>query len=147
MDGRYLAIERENGYSFPVPSSDFVILDTLTGSLRTIDVVSQDVKKHHATDFTWTPDNLHLLVFEDIPLTYDPNNFETIHHKLYLVDLTTGQSAPLFPEFKSFFAEGVRGMNNFVWSPDGSKLLLRCPSLIGRTTDHFCLISVQRTKQ
>jgi hypothetical protein len=147
MDGRYLAIERENGYSFPVPSNDFVILDTLTGSLRTVDIVSQDVEKHHATDFTWTPDNLHLLVLEDIPSTYDPNNFETIHHELYFVDLTTGQSTPLFPEFKSFLAGGSRGMNTFAWSPDGSKLLVRCPSLTGRTTDRFCLISVQKIGQ
>jgi len=147
MDGRYLAIDRSNGYSFPVPSSDFVVLDTLTGSLRIIDVISQDVKKKQAIDFTWTPDNLHLLVLENNPSTYDPNNFETIHHELYLVDLTTGQSAPLFPEFKSFLAGGIRGMNSFAWSPDGSKLLVRCPVMGEPAMQRFCLISVQRTKQ
>jgi hypothetical protein len=146
MDGRYLAIDRSNGYSFPVPSSDFVVLDTLTGSLRIIDVISQDVKKKQAIDFTWTPDNLHLLVLEDMPSTYDPNNFETIHHELYLVDLTTGQSTPLFPEFKSFLAGGIRGMNSFVWSPDGSKLLVRCPVMGEPATRRFCLISVQNAK-
>jgi hypothetical protein len=147
-NGRYLAIERAIGYSFPVISSDLVVLDTLTGSLRIVEVVSQDIKKHHVSDFTWTPDNFHMFVFVDIPSTYDPNNFETLHHKLYFVDLTTGKSIPLFPEFKSFFAESIPGSNNFVWSLDNSKLLLRCP-LIKRpaATDRFCLTSVQRADQ
>ncbi len=144
-DGRFLAFARATSYTEFSNTVDLAVLDSITGDLRTLDVVPPNVKgQHYVTDLTWTPDNLHLLVFADIPSTYD--NFKTMHHKLYFVDFTTGQSAPLFPEFKSFFAYGIPGMNNFAWSPDGLKLLMRCPSLKGRTTDRFCLISVQRTK-
>jgi|CXWL01.1.fsa_nt_gi hypothetical protein len=145
-DGRYLAFARAKSYTGFSDTIDLAVLDSVTGDLRTIDVVSPDVKgQHYVTDLTWTPDNLHLLVFVNILSAYD--SFETMHHKLYFVDFVTGQNDPLFPEFKSFFAEGIRGMNNFVWSPDGSKLLARCPVMGPPATNHFCLISVQRTEQ
>ena len=144
-DGRYLAFAKATSYTGFSDTIDLVVLDSITGNLRTIDVVPPDVKgQHYVTDLTWTPDNLHLLVFVNIPSTYD--SFETMHHKLYFVGFATGQSAPLFPEFKSFFAEGIPGSNNFVWSPDGLKLLVRCPVMKHPATNRFCLISVQRTK-
>ncbi|MEW6406712.1 MAG: hypothetical protein AB1649_33445, partial [Chloroflexota bacterium] len=145
-DGHYLAFAKAKSYTEFSDTIDLAILDSITGDLRTIDVVPPDVKgQYSVTDLTWTPDNLHLLVFVNIPSMYD--SFETMHHKLYFVDFTTGQSVPLFPEFKSFFAVGTSGKNNFAWSPDDLKLLIRCPSLTGRTTDRFCLISVQRSEQ
>jgi hypothetical protein len=147
-DGRYLAFARATSYTGFSDTIDLAVLDSITGDQRTIDVVSPDVKgQHFVTDLTWTPDNLHLLVFVDIPLPRG-SGVETTHHELYFVDFTTGKSAPLFPEFKSFFGEGIPGSNNFVWSPDGLKLLMRCPSVAaGRATERFCLISVQRTEQ
>jgi hypothetical protein len=147
-DGRYLAFGKGTSYTGFSDTIDLVVLDSITGNMRTIDVVSPDMEgQHYVTDLTWTPDNLHLLVFVNIPSAYDPSNFETIHHKLYFVDFTTGQSASLFPEFTSFFAEGIPGSNNFVWSPDGLKLLVRCPVMKQPSMNRFCLISVQRTNQ
>ena len=147
-DGRYLAIARPTSYTGLSDSVDLVILDSITGNLHTVDVVSPDVKgKHYVTDFTWAPDNLHLLVLEDIPSTYDPYRYETVHHALYLVNSTSDESIQLFPEFKSFIGGGAP-WSSFAWSPDGSKLLVRCPiTKMGSGTDRFCLISVQRTGQ
>jgi hypothetical protein len=42
-----------------------------------------------------------------------------------------------------FFADGMP-MNNLAWSPDGSKLLIRCPTM---EEDRVCFISIQRTAQ
>ena len=144
-DGRYMAIARATSYTGFSDSEDLVIFDSNTGNLRTVNVVPQDViGKHFVTDITWTPDNLHLLVLENIPSTYDPHDFKTLHHELYFVDLISNKSIQLFPEFKSFFGNGIPGMNNFVWSPDGSKLLIRCPVMQGNGIDRFCLISIHK---
>ena len=137
-DGRYLAIVRANSYTGISNAIDLVILDSTTGNLRTVGANLPDVEgKHYVSDFTWTPDSLHLLAFTNIP-SHDG------YYDLYLIDLTTDQSTNLFPEFKSFGGGG----NNFVWSPDGSKLLARCPlSSALRVTTRYCLISVQSIKQ
>jgi hypothetical protein len=146
-DGRYLAFARAASYTGFSDTVDLTVLDSITGDLHTIDVVSPDVKRQHfVTDLTWTPDNLHLLVFVNIPAPRG-SGVETTHHELYFVDFTTGKSTLLFPEFKSFFAEGIPGSNNFVWSPDGSKLLARCSIVQGNGTSRFCLIAIQRTEQ
>ncbi|MFN8411789.1 MAG: hypothetical protein U0Z26_05330 [Anaerolineales bacterium] len=148
-DGRYLAIASPSSYTGISDIIKLVVLDSTTGNLRTVEVVPQDLKGNHdVSDFTWTPDNLHLLVLEDIPSTYDPYRYETIHHELYLVDFISNQSLQLFPEYKSFIAGGAPS-NNFVWSPDYSKLLVRCPIIKMPTKgiDRFCLISVQENGQ
>jgi Tol biopolymer transport system component len=144
-DGRYLAIDRSAVYIGFTNSTDLVVLNTITGDLHTTGIVSQDVDgKHYVSDFTWAPDNRHLLVLEDVPSTYDPYRIETIHHELYLVDFTSGQSLKLFPEYKSFAANSDARWNNFAWSPDGSKLLIRCSA---NRVDRICSIAVQRTVQ
>ena len=137
-DGRYLAIVRANSYTGISNSIDLVVLDSTTGNLRTVEANLPDVEgKYAIDDFTWTPDSLHLLAFTYIP-SHDG------YYDLYLIDLTTDQSTNLFPEFKSFGGSG----HNFVWSPDGSKLLARCPltksSLF--VADRYCLINVQTVK-
>jgi hypothetical protein len=144
-DGRYLAIVRANSYTGLSDAIDLVILDSTTGNLRTVGTNLPDVEgKHTLGDFTWTPDNLHLLAFESIPSHYDIHRVETYYYDLYLIDLASDQVTYLFPEFKSFGGGG----NNFVWSPDGSKLLARCPlSSALFVTDRYCLISVQSAKQ
>jgi hypothetical protein len=147
-DGRYLAIARAKSYTGLSDTIDLVVLDSVTGNLRTVGAVLPDVKgKHNVIDFTWTPDNLHLLILQDVPSTYDPYRGETFHHELYLVDLTSDQSIHLFPEFKSF-AANIPPLNSFMWSPDNSKLLVRCPLMKPLSEiDRFCLISVQSAKQ
>lgn len=144
-DGRYLAIVRANSYTGISDAIDSVLLDSITGNLRTVGATIPDAEgEHNAIDFTWTPDNLHLLILQDVPSTYDSHNTETLHHELYLVDLTSDQSVHLFPKFKSFAASGL---DNFVWSPDGSELLVRCPIMkFGGGTDRYCLLSVQNSK-
>jgi len=146
LDGRYLAFAKSTSYTGLSDNVDLAVLDSITGDLRTIDVVPPDVEgQHYVTDLTWTPDNLHLLVSVNVPSMYD--SFETTYHKLYFVDFMTGQSDSLFPEFTSFFANGIPGMNNFAWSPDGSKLLVRCSLVQGNGVSRFCMISIQRTEQ
>ena len=144
-DGRYLAIARSKSYSGIDDSPGVVVLDSVTGNLRTVGATLPDAEgEHYVIDFTWTPDNLHLLAIENVPSHYDINHRETYHYDLYLVNLTSDQSTHIFPEFKSFSG----GWNNFVWSPDGSKLLARCPlSSALLVTDRYCLISVQSVKQ
>jgi len=144
-DGHYLAIDRSTVYIGFTNSTDLVILDTITGNLHTAGIVSKEVEgKHYVSDFTWAPDNRHLLVLEDVPSTYDPYRIETIHHELYLVDFMSDQSLQLFPEYKSFAANSDALWNNFAWSPNGSKLLIRCSA---NWVDRICFIAVQRTVQ
>ncbi len=138
----------EGGYTFILDTATghiCDILDSTTGNLRTVGTNLPDVEgKYNVGDFTWTPDNLHLLAFESIPSHYDINRHETYYYDLYLIDLASDQSANLFPEFKSFGGTG----NNFLWSPDGSKLLIHCPlSSALFVTDRYCLVSVQGVKR
>jgi hypothetical protein len=142
-DGRYLAIIRAVISSNPVDLTDLAILDTVTGKLYTTMVIPQETEgKHYVEDFVWAPDNNHLLVLGSIPSQMAAQG-ASVHHELYLADFASGQSIHLFPEFKSFFADGAP-KNNFAWSSDGSKLLIRCPTNI---IDRICLISVQGTRQ
>jgi hypothetical protein len=121
-----------------------VILDSITGELRTVGTVLPDEEgEHYVIDFTWTPDNLHLLAFENLPSTYDPVR-DIGHYDLYLVDLMSDESIHLFPEFKLFVSSS---WNNFAWSPDGSKLLVHC--ILPATPypiDRLCLLAAQNTK-
>lgn len=142
LDGRYLAVVRADISSALVNSTDMTILDTTTGKLSTTMVVPQETKgKHYITDFVWAPDNRHLLALESLPSQITASG-ENAHHELYLVDFIFGESIHLFPEYKSFFADGAP-KNNFAWSSDGSNLLIRCPTNL---VDRVCLISVQKAK-
>jgi len=142
-NGRYLAIARPNSYTGLSSAVEAVVLDSVTGNLRTVGTTLSDTEdRHYVVDLTWTPDSLHLLVFEDVPSAYNPYDSKTIHHGLYLVNITSDQNIHLFPEFKSF-AMNIPPRNSFVWSPDGSKLLVHCPL---PTADRYCLLNVQNTK-
>jgi hypothetical protein len=135
-DGRYLAFIRSTTYAFPFYSSDLTILDTITGNLTVLNVIDPKVEGSHLVDaLAWAPDNRHLLAIGDIytsPDTQDKTD-------LYLVDFVSGQSVNVEPDHSGFvFSED----NNFAWSPDGSKVIIHCPS---KTVDQLCLISVQQT--
>lgn len=136
-DGRYLAIIRSTRYVFPTFSADLTVLDTVTGKLSTLSVVPQETDGlHFVNDFAWAPDNRHLLAIGDIYVS--PDSQDKIG--LYLVDLVSGQSVNVIPVYVS----RVNSPQSMAWSPDGSKLIIRCP-MTG--VDRICFISVQRTGQ
>jgi len=136
-DGRFLAIIRAEISGAPVDVSDLAVLDAVTGNLYTATVTPQE-GKHYVEDFEWAPDNHHLIALGNTP-SQNTGQDQTIHHELYLIDFMTGQSVNILPEYKSFFADGAP-LNNLAWSPDGSKLLIRCPTNV---VDRICIISVQ----
>jgi len=139
-DGRYLAIIRAMVSSSPVSLTDLAVLDTGTGNLITIGVIPQEMgKKHYVDDFVWAPDNRHLLAIGHVPSFQ--NTGQAGISGLYLVDFISGQSVNLLSAY-TFYAN--MSQNNLAWSPDGSRLLIRCPTY---EEDRVCLISVQRTGQ
>ena len=138
-NGRYLAITRYQGIR-PTDSSDLAILDAVTGNLYTMRVTSQEVDgKHYVSDIAWAPDIRHILVAGSI-LTFQSTG-QVDSEGLYLVDFISGQSDYLLPAYR--FSVGS-GRSNLAWSPDGSKLLVRCPTI---EDERVCFISVQRSGQ
>jgi len=137
-DGHYLAFIRVKDYAFLYPRSELALLDTATGNLIIFNVTPQEIAgQHYVKGFTWAPDNRHLLAIGEIYTSLD-NQSET---GLYLVDFVSGQSVRVVPENKGFVFSHD---NNFAWSPDGSKVVIHCPT---KTVDQICLIPVQRTGQ
>lgn len=134
-NGRYLAILRAVISSYPVNLTDLVVLDAETEKLYSMQVVPQDAGgKHYVDDFVWAPDNQHLLAVGSAYSFHDTGLPEIAG--LYLVDFKLGQSTSILPSYK-FYAS--MGGDNLAWSPDGSKLLIRCPTM---QEDRVCLISV-----
>jgi len=139
-DGRYLAISRATE-RYPINFSDLAVLDTITGQLHTMQIAPQELQgRHYTEDLFWAPDNIHLVAIGSVlpfPPTgrlYDKDKFSG----LFLVDFIAGQAIHLIPEYKFFTSwPGI----NLAWSPDGSNILIRCPS-----NDHsqLCLVKVQR---
>jgi len=134
-NGRYLSIVRAQG-SGPAMSVDVVVLDTTTGEFYMLDAVASDIEgRHLAQDIEWAPDNHHLLFTigttqSQVTYTYDG--------LLYLGDFISGQVERILPTYQ--FNVGA-GTINLAWSPDGSKLLINCPTTEG--LKQVCLISVQ----
>ncbi|MBI2758030.1 MAG: PD40 domain-containing protein [Chloroflexi bacterium] len=137
-DGRYLAIVRNQEPSLPANSTDLAVLDTVTGKLYTMKVVSQEqVGRHYVADIAWAPDNYHLLVIGGV-LSFPgcaPNCKEDT--RLYLVDFIAGKVDDLLPS-NQFIANNSG--TNLAWSLDGTKVLTLCPV-------DLCFISVQRNGQ
>lgn len=137
-NGRYLAFIRVKDYAFLYPRSELTLLDIATGNLTMFNVTPQEIAgQHYVRDFIWAPDNRHLLAIGEI-YTSSNNQSET---GLYLVDSVSGQSTHVVPENKGFVFSHD---NDFAWSPDGSKVVIHCPT---QAVDQICLISVQRTGQ
>ena len=134
-NGRYLAIVRAQG-GMPVNSVDVVVLDTTMGASYILDAAESDVEgRHFAQDIEWAPDNHHLLF--TIRTTYSQVTY-TYDGLLYLGDFISGQVKRILPTYQ-FNIGGA--MLNLAWSPDGSKLLMNCPTPEG--VKQVCLISVQ----
>jgi WD40-like Beta Propeller Repeat len=135
-NGRYLAIVRASNYSFPIYTSDLTVLDTTTGNLTTLAITPHEIESQNLYDFVWTPDNQHLLAIGSFVLPQSNKNESNVQG-LYLVDIVSGQSVPVVPEYKGHIYSNE---NKFAWSPDGSKLVIHCPT---HTADQICLISVK----
>jgi len=131
-DGHYLAIARATEYSHPfIHSTDLTVLDTMTGKLYTLDVLPQNLNGERIVhDLAWAPDNRHLIVVGIPGNGQNGNDLDG----LYLVDFMTGQSIDVLPQYNEFFSTGA------AWSPDGSKLVIRCPI---NYVDRLCIISVK----
>ena len=136
-DGRYLAIIRSTVYGFTFSTSNLTLLDTVTGNLTTLTIIPPEVEGLHYIDgLAWAPDNRHLLAIGNIFMP-DNTQIETQNQwLLYLVDVVSGQSIHVEPEYKNFTSSPD---NSLAWSPDGSKLVIHCPTI---GVDHICLISV-----
>jgi hypothetical protein len=120
--------------------TDLAVLDTATGNLYTTGVTPQEAEgKHYVDDLVWAPDNRHLLVIGSV--TPFQNTSQAGIDGLYLVDFISAQSDHLLSAYK-FYASPSD--NNLAWSSDGSKLLIRCPTM---EEDRVCLISVQGTRR
>ena len=133
-DGRYLAIIRATEYTSPVSVLDMAILDTVMGELFTNGVIPQAAEGvRYVYDFTWAPDNRHLLAVGSTPSQNNQNDNGV--HELYLLDFMSNEVVSILPEYSKFFSSGL------AWSPDGSRLIIRCP--IPAKGDRVCLISIQ----
>jgi hypothetical protein len=86
-DGRYLAFIRSTMYTFPDYSADLAVLDTVTGKVVVLNVISKDMQgRHYTYDFVWAPDNRHLLANGEI----DNSTSSQVKVGLYLVDFVSG---------------------------------------------------------
>ncbi len=132
-DGRYLAI----GMAATSHLADLALLDTVTGKLTTLAGAPRGINGQlYVNDLIWAPDNRHLLAIGSVVLSQNNQSASDVHG-LYLVDIGSGQS--VYVEYKSIVSSED---NNWAWSPDGSKLVMRCPT---QTVDQICLISVQKS--
>jgi hypothetical protein len=138
-DGRYLAIIRAHEH-FPISSSDLAVLDAVTGNVYTARVTPEKEKgKHYVDDIVWAPDSYHLLAIGSFSPYTNPSDGD--QSRLYLVDFLSGQSDDILPTY-TFYAASSK--DNLAWSPDGSKLLARCPTI---QDEQICFIKVQRIGQ
>jgi WD40 repeat protein len=135
-DGHYLATGRATN-SHP---ADLTLLDTMTGQLTTLVGTPQGVAGQlYINDFIWAPDYHHLLAIGSV-ITAQNGQIGNNTQGLYLVDVASGQSVEIkFAD--QFYANSSQSM---AWSPDGSKLVVRCPTM---QIDRLCFISIQESGQ
>jgi len=142
-DGRYLAAIRSKKYVYPTYSAELTLLDTVTGTLVTPDVISQEIAgQHYIQGFTWAPDSRHLLAIGNLILSQNSLDENDNQWLLYLVDGISGQSINVEADYKNFTASPN---NSLAWSPDGSKLVVHCQA--PQYIDQICLISIQSIGQ
>jgi Tol biopolymer transport system component len=136
-DGRYLAFISVKDYAFLYPRSELALLDITTGNLTMYNVTPREIPgQHYVRDFTWAPDNHHLLAIGEIYTSSD-NQSET---GLYLVDSVSGQSINIAPAYELH----TNSPQSLALSPDGSNLVFRCPTM---RLDQICFISVQTDRR
>ncbi|MFN8413096.1 MAG: hypothetical protein U0Z26_11975 [Anaerolineales bacterium] len=140
-NGRYLAVIKSNGPMSPIWSIyDMAVLDMLTGKIYPIEVnklippVGARCCTDIIQDFVWGSDNQHLAVVGIVAdFSTSPRPQESF---IYLVDFLSGEVNNPFTTYQFHIDRWGTGL---VWSPDGSKILAKCPTgYEGR----LCLISV-----
>jgi Tol biopolymer transport system component len=136
-NGRYLAVVKSVGPNNPLwVNYDLNVLDTMTGELHKVNSAKIDPPHlaHLVSDLSWAPDNHHLAIIEDAyaTSTSPPPSID----RLYLVDIISGEVSNPFPDYQ--FNIGWWG-TGLAWSPDGSKILIRCPT---HEVDKICLVPV-----
>ncbi len=135
-DGRYLAIGRA-AKSHP---ADLTLLDIATGNLTTLSGAPQGTEGQlYVNDFIWAPDNHHLLAIGGVFSSQNSQGKGSVP-RLYFVDSGSGQSIDVTPVDKF----SINSPQSMAWSPDGSKLAIRCPAT---GVDQICIISVKSTGQ
>ena len=133
-DGRFLAVVRTNS-PLPVKYSDLAVLDVTTGKFYTLQIAPESNGQHYVTDIAWAPDSRRLIAIGEVR---ENSQSEKQNRGLYFVDFASGQSIRL--SLEQSFGGGWWG-SNMVWSSDGSKLLVACPT---EKEERLCLILVQR---
>ena len=134
-DGRYLAIVRMVG-GYPESFTDLFVMDVATGNSYTLAFSPDGEGRHFVGDIAWAPDNYHLVA---IGRTVAPPHCDLCAddvNRLYLVDFISRKADLIFPTFQ--ISGGDPG--NLAWSPDGTKILVNCPT---ENAGRLCLISVQ----
>jgi hypothetical protein len=134
-NGRYLAIVRAQG-AIPIHSSDVAVLDTVTGQYYVLRTTDLKIEEGFAQDIAWAPDNRHLLFTIETDYSQSTHIYSGL---LYLGDFISGQAEHVLPSFQFNIVGDERP--NLAWSPDGSKLLMNCPTPDG--SKQVCLIPVQ----
>ncbi|MBL8092141.1 MAG: hypothetical protein KF758_09310 [Anaerolineales bacterium] len=143
-NGRYLAvIKSASSHNSLWADFNLSVLDGLTGNFYNIDskkvgpIEMKDCCRHIIGDFSWAPDNRHLIVKGTA--TFTGSSVPKSVDKLYLVDFISGDVVEIFPSHEFYIGWWGTGL---AWSPDGLKLLANCPT---EEQGRLCLISVERT--
>jgi dipeptidyl aminopeptidase/acylaminoacyl peptidase len=133
-DGRYLAMVWSFGDLLHNPS-ELVVLDMETGKTYSYRVIPDTIGEGYVTDIVWAPDNRHLVT---IGKYYPDISVGKTTRGLFLVDIIQGSSNSI--ESTIQLGGGEWG-TNIAWSPDGSKLIIACPT---EEVERLCLIDVQK---
>lgn len=143
-NGRYLAvIKSTSSHRANWAEYNLSVLDGITGNLYEIDstkvgpIEMKNCCRHIIGDFSWAPDNRHLIVTGTAGLTGTTTYVPVI--KLYLVDFLSGDVNDIFPSYE-FNNTGWWG-TGLAWSPDGFKILTNCPT---EKQKGQCLIAVKK---
>ncbi len=136
--GRFLALLTNVGSGPPFAFRNLVVLDTVTGQLRTLEFGTPFV-----FETVWGPSDRYLLALGRVARDEDTRSLLG----LFLIDVFSGVAQRVLPE--KTFASGHYddGAGGVAWSPDGTNVLVKCPLLTQErpsriAEDRICLISV-----
>jgi Tol biopolymer transport system component len=113
--------------------SELTILDTETGNLYTLSPapdISPGQGERYVGDIAWSPDSRHLAIWGYVYVRQVGLEGQGI----YLIDAASSKYQRLFPDLE------FRGGTSLFWSPDGSQLVMSCP------TTGLCLVTVEAKK-
>jgi hypothetical protein len=137
-NSRYLAMIVTGEQPDPlVHSSYLVVLDTLTGQQRNIQLQTNPV---YIMDVSWGSSSRYLTAIAHV--TAVKGKGRSID-KLFLVDVVTGEVRPMLPE-RGFGGGSIEG-EQLAWSRDSQNLAVKCPlwpeTQSAIVEDRICLIT------